>query len=104
MNHTPTPYTVYENESGGFDICEDQTGYLLAETCYQLGKPNAPKSKEDQQANADFIVRACNSHDDLVKAVSWAIIELQNEAPKSLIILDLKKVIDEAKRKSVSNE
>ena len=34
-----------------------------------------------------------NSHNELVKAIQWAIVELRNEAPKSLMIEELKKII-----------
>jgi enoyl-CoA hydratase/carnithine racemase len=42
------------------------------------------------EANLEFIVRACNAHDDLVKALKVArdCIELLAEAPSTLEIID----------------
>ena len=59
MKHTKTPWvyplgsTTVRAKSGGFHLCNMSNGV----------------SVKEQEANAEFIVRACNSHDELVKAV-----------------------------------
>ena len=65
--HTPTPWSVRasRNDEGyGLLICdEDQT--ILAGMDTWLG----PTPEAEMEANAQFIVRACNSHAALVEAV-----------------------------------
>ena len=53
MKHTPGPWKVKLNLEDGFNIAR----------IWEL--PNS-------QANAEFIVRACNSHDDLLEACKYA--------------------------------
>ena len=65
--HTPTPWSVRaaRNDEGyGLLICdEDQT--ILAGMDTWLG----PTPEAEMEANAAFIVRACNSHAALVEAL-----------------------------------
>lgn len=59
LSHCPTPWTVEEREDGWYEI--DHSG---------MGGLECRLSKED----AEFIVRACNSHEDLLeacKAILW---------------------------------
>ena len=56
MNHTPTPYKIGYHAHDGIRI--EVNGCSIANV---WGKNN--------EANAEFIVRACNSHDELVGAL-----------------------------------
>ncbi len=61
--HTPTPWNVSKHhgygELNGVQI-RDATGYAIAVSIGDV-------EELDSRANAEFIVRACNSHDALVK-------------------------------------
>lgn len=59
QKHTPTPWLL-----DGFDICH-HTGPA---TIHVIAKTSTPV-EGDEQANAEFIVRACNAHYDLVEAL-----------------------------------
>jgi hypothetical protein len=63
--HTPTPWNVVY----GFDlwVSSPKTNQFVAEVVYDEDKP---QSVEELEANAEFIVRACNNHDDLVGTLS----------------------------------
>lgn len=67
-NHTPTPWSLdgvewIDTEAGGYRFRRlsswDQTIALV----------QVDEDDEEQQANAEFIVRACNSHQDLMEAL-----------------------------------
>ena len=59
MTHTPTPWTVSENDATKiYGNRNDQPySYMVADT-YGY--------KDEREANAAFIVRACNNHNQLV--------------------------------------
>ncbi len=70
MTHTLGPWkAIHEpidgNKWGLHTIWSDTI--LVARTCF------APSS----EANAEFIVRACNSHDELLEALKYALKTLQ---------------------------
>lgn len=60
QKHTPTPWAKTES----FQIVKPQgnTALELADICYVGDEAVA-------EANAEFIVRACNAHDELVEAL-----------------------------------
>ena len=63
--HTPTPWS-YSGTSGDTHIMGPPRAggrRTIAEVC-----PHNAVSLEEQDANKEFIVRACNSHDALVAA------------------------------------
>lgn len=65
MNHTPTPWEV-----NGALIVKDCYGKVIADTDVAMDHP--PKRyvpTEEQKANAAFIVRAVNAHDELLELV-----------------------------------
>jgi pyridoxal biosynthesis lyase PdxS len=66
-NHTPTPYT---NESN-LIYAEDKV--LFAVTHKDYAKSNNPT------ANAEFIVKACNNHYQLLEALKSLIEDLDGE-------------------------
>lgn len=76
MTHTATPWEVY-GEVANDDI--PTISILSVEDHYYDGNPVindgfdlAHTYGPIAQANAEFIVRACNAHDDLVKALKVA--------------------------------
>lgn len=87
--HTPTPWTV--NFKGSADIVADFGGNDIA-----IATIDGPKDKthhlihEEHQANAAFIVRACNAHDALVGACKYVSKRLAAGDPvgNSLEVLD----------------
>lgn len=69
MKHTQTPWRVTD----GTTIKEDsrpisEDGVLIASACGYSNSGFFP-SDEEGLANAEFIVRACNAHDELVAAL-----------------------------------
>ena len=69
VKHTPTPWRVHDEHQGigevwyGYDymVCQTQQVHLKTR--------NHSKSNEIRQANAEFIVRACNAHESLCEAL-----------------------------------
>lgn len=64
--HTKTPWTcnqLSDRERGQFEITKDQR-------CYWIARVGAPiEDYAIAKANAEFIVKACNMHDELVAAL-----------------------------------
>jgi len=73
--HTPTPWQCdcgpYARQPRIYSVSLNNRLYkLIAE----VGNAEAPLTAQDEwEANAAFIVRACNSHDELVAALTDAI-------------------------------
>lgn len=63
--HTPTPW-VHDPVLPAHVYSDDATGSIVA-TC--TGFSFAPRPEAEKRANAAFIVRACNAHDELVAAL-----------------------------------
>jgi hypothetical protein len=60
--HTPTPYFVSERDGVDINfIHPNKREYMVARAFVGI--------KNDAEANAAFIVRACNCHDELVEAL-----------------------------------
>lgn len=67
--HTPTPWS-YRKNSTFYDISGSGGFGHIADTCASSATvPFNGRSIELGEANAEFIVRACNAHDALVEAV-----------------------------------
>jgi hypothetical protein len=66
MNHTPTPWTAK-----GYDVRAGQAGRMIAYTGpHHTPDDQYPKGcKLEDEANAAFIVKAVNCHDELVEAL-----------------------------------
>ena len=74
--HTPTPWTIYDDggEEDSSDIImawidDEDSGEKYDIAAMLLDRPIG-----ERKANAEFIVRTCNSHDDLVdtlQSVRW---------------------------------
>ena len=55
MNHTPRPWTISERRSIGSEYVITAPGAIIGRIC--------------SEANARFVVRACNAHDELLDAL-----------------------------------
>jgi len=67
MDHTPTPYAV---ETG--DTIIGSNGGIVA-IAFDAKPAGTLRNKEQENANAAFIVRACNSHEALLAACDWVL-------------------------------
>lgn len=63
VKHTPTPWKT-GGRIGSLNI-DAENGRGIA-TCGYTDTSDVTKSLAENVANAEFIVRACNSHDDLI--------------------------------------
>ena len=65
MTHTPTPWK-YEKYGNDTDVNNTHEIFTDCETEYYIANVNR---ETNPVGNAEFIVRACNAHDDLVSAL-----------------------------------
>ena len=69
-NHTPTPWIYALNGFCRNSANESQFTFGPDLDCVGVVfNRNGPEGNATDEANAAFIVRACNSHDELVKAL-----------------------------------
>ena len=68
MDHTPTPWQTAKSGYTGSEVygC-DSDGLVIFHTL------EINRALPVQEANAQFIVRACNSHQDLIRIIKTAI-------------------------------
>jgi hypothetical protein len=67
IKHTPTPWFFLKN---GPDYAISATKSRIARFSDIFAtQPHSEAQYEEAEANAEFIVRACNAHDDLVAAL-----------------------------------
>jgi hypothetical protein len=82
--HTPTPWMVIQND--GAYVKEDQFAKFRIDTAPESGRDVAvalvitDTPELDNEANAAFIVRAVNAHDDLVAALEAAATVIEEAA------------------------
>ena len=74
MSHTPTPWAVQESEG---IIWISENGKRERSVVYPRGSLGGKETVDIFKQNAEFIVLACNLHDDLIAAVK-AFIEYDN--------------------------
>lgn len=67
MSHTPTPWT---------NIASKKSGLWHIESSIDAKVSGEPVCSVPSRNNAAFIVRACNSHEDLVKALKSACVAM----------------------------
>lgn len=70
--HTPGPWRAGQTSSGAFIEVTYTTEQGVVEpiaTCHQISLPRSSDQRAQAKANAEFIVRACNAHDDLLAAL-----------------------------------
>lgn len=65
--HTPTPWRYSFNPSGKFEIGTNKEYVALTIPYGMVNQPIEYYPREE--ANAEFIVRACNAHEELLKAL-----------------------------------
>lgn len=64
MAHTPLPWECREDEDGHFEIVGDRQGLDITWIADSIGGLG-----EEEKANAEFIVKAVNCHQELVDAL-----------------------------------
>jgi hypothetical protein len=75
--HASTPWFAAAKKPGGqkaiviADDSKSKTHMLVVAECPEMSKGNGPQ----EEANAAFIVKACNAHDDLVAALKRMLLE-----------------------------
>jgi hypothetical protein len=71
QKHTATPYEAQYIEIGGEKM--EQLCIISIKECREVATIdriyNGERDKDAEKATAEFIVRACNAHDDLVRAL-----------------------------------
>lgn len=65
--HTPVPWTTWQNEAEGLDR-HVISAYESEGPFWQIGVVWAYEGSDEAAANAAFIIRACNAHEDLLEA------------------------------------
>mgnify|MGYP001563745804 CR=1 FL=1 len=63
LKHTPTPWRVADLEIWREPVDDYPYGWIVASLLEHIHRG----PRDNAAANADFIVRACNAHDDLVE-------------------------------------
>ena len=84
--HTPTPWKYENHEIWGKN--QNIAEIHNSKSIFADGEP---------EANAEFIVRAVNSHEDLVFGIKNAIVMLDETAP--MVAIELRKVLAKAEGK-----
>ena len=69
QTHTPTPWVLRSGMSSGHWICNGNSDSLYERLAIVDLAPTEEGSEAAGQANAEFIVRACNTHEGLVRAM-----------------------------------
>lgn len=70
ITHTPTPWKL---ENGHSIIADHPFKGAPVATTYKLADNGRAQQQIPQEANASFIVRACNAHDELLAAATSAL-------------------------------
>lgn len=73
--HTPTPWRFDDNHM--YVYCGDH----VIVTCNDPSTAVGGLSAEEIEANAEFIVRACNAHDDLLTACEAVVLAARLKDP-----------------------
>jgi len=68
QNHTPTPWSINRKIKRFIDAGEKGDGLICVCSCDPIGE----RDRAIGEADARFIVRACNSHTELVEALKDA--------------------------------
>lgn len=75
-SHTPTPWALVEGPKARGSIKSVCKGLPQSIVAQAGGQPTV----EEREANAAFIVNACNAHDALVKALKGLLIVAESDA------------------------
>ncbi len=65
--HTPTPWKYHETFTAG-----EPQGFVISAGALNICQLFTGDNQADEEADAAFIVRACNAHDEMVAALSDA--------------------------------
>ena len=90
VEHTPGPWKAYKNEEKQFINIfakSKKDGKIADRVAYVLGVEYPDTIDRKAEANAAFIVRACNCHDELLEALKDAKAEMlafSMDVPKSV--------------------
>lgn len=88
QQHTPTPYAMRDDNPDLIVLGETEpSGWVNIQRINPDGTPSTIASAygepyEINKANAEFIVTACNAHDELVAALETAVAEMVTLAPR----------------------
>lgn len=81
-NHTPTPWKIYDADSDNIHIGDiaspPKAGWQYNTVCNMYETTNDydkinTELLNNAKANAKFIVKACNAHEELLEALKWAL-------------------------------
>jgi hypothetical protein len=81
VEHTPGPWKAYKNEEKQFINIfanSEKDGKIADRVAYVLGVEYPDTIDRKAEANAAFIVRACNCHDELLAACKAALVFINN--------------------------
>jgi hypothetical protein len=67
--HTPLPWKVIENVNGGYGPPDVSAQLVYSDDGFVVAAVMSDVPLLQRAGNADFIVRACNTHDELVAAL-----------------------------------
>lgn len=91
IKHTPLPWQLDQYDDENIIYVEGDEGDSFP-SCYQEIAKNDDWEDGENRANAEFIVRACNNHYDLIEALEEALMNrLAKEIPLSLAMAIVKK-------------
>jgi hypothetical protein len=86
--HTPTPWRVIDNEPGNGYGSMDIAPLLIEGEFFAVAAIIGDVARIDPQANAAYIVRACNSHAALVEALKACAGVLSGEGMSKSSLVD----------------
>lgn len=97
MKHTPTPWYVDYNDVSDYQLpIKHESGAVIADVCLL----ESDHVSVTERVDAEFILRACNAHDDLLAACERAIEVIDNpdhEIGCTCYAADLRAAIAKAK-------
>lgn len=82
IQHTPTPWKIEIEEEGYISIIGSRVNQVWGNQVALT-----PMKKEDK-SNAEFIVRAVNSHEELLAAAKWALATMKNHSTSVKVALE----------------
>lgn len=103
--HTPTPWKLGQNvhlesDTGIFGVlaCMNYRAQIANTGGFSSNGPGAQGLRDEQRANAAYIVQAVNAHDDLVAACEAALFKLMGEPGGDALLEQLHAALVKARR------
>ena len=84
--HTPIPWRIERQSNGLHAVCADLAKRHGGSTPFSL-------ATDIRVANAEFIVRACNSHADLLEACKRVVSELDGDPHRAGLVAYIAKQV-----------